>query len=119
MNRVNLIGNLTKDVELKQTQSGKSVVSFSIAVNGYGDNVDFINCVAWNKTAEFLSSYATKGAKLGVDGRISTRSYENSEGKKVNVVEVVADQVDLLTPRDTDPKFDTGPKVVDKDDLPF
>ncbi len=82
INRVVLVGRLTKDPELRRTQSGTSVVSYTIAVNrrsaqpGQPD-ADFINCVAWNKTAELMAQYLHKGSLIGVEGRIQTRNYEN------------------------------------------
>lgn len=99
MNRVVLVGRLTKDLELTKTQTDKSVVKFTLAVDKFGDGADFINCVAWNKSAEFLSQYAKKGNMVGVDGRISTRSYDDKDGRKVYVTEVVAEQVNLLESR--------------------
>lgn len=123
MNRITLVGRLTSDVESRKTQNGKDVANFSIAVDRIGEGADFINCVVWNKTAEFLSTYAKKGNRVAVDGKLSTRSYENQEGKKVYVVEVVADFVDLLEskPKESTPDFNVGSRnVVNVDeDLPF
>lgn len=101
INRVVLVGRVTKDPDLRKTQSGVSVVSFTIACNrrvkqkGQPD-ADFINCVAWNKTAEFMAQYVRKGALLGLEGRIQTRSYDDRDGKRVYVIEVVADNVQFL-----------------------
>lgn len=122
MNRVSLVGRLAYDLELKKTQGGTDFVNFTVAIKKYGDGTDFIPCVAWNKQAEFLSSYAKKGNRVSVDGRLSQRQYENQDGKKVNVVEVIADQVELLESKPKEePTFDVGKKlVVDVDnDLPF
>lgn len=102
MNKVILIGRLTKDLELKKTTSGKSFVNFSVAVDRPFNNAqgqreaDFINCIAWNKTAENMSSFVGKGSLIAVDGRIQTRNYENNEGKRVYVTEVVAEFVQFL-----------------------
>lgn len=101
MNNVNLIGRLTKDVELKATQSGKYVSSFTLAVNRIGakdgeQQADFINCTAWNKTAETLNNYTSKGTQIGIQGRIQTRSYEDKSGKKVYLTEVMVERLDLL-----------------------
>lgn len=100
INRVVLVGRLTRDPELRKTQSGTSVLSFTCAVNRryqtQEQTADFINCVAWNKTADFLSQYGRKGALVGVEGRIQTRSYDDANGKRVYVTEVVCDSVQLL-----------------------
>ena len=130
INRVNIIGNIVRDLELKKTQSSKSVLSFTIAVNNFNDETYYFDCIAWNKTAEFMSQYAQKGNKIAVDGRLQQRSYENKNGIKVNVVEIVADQVDLLTQKEQKKEsvkdlvkgtqFETGPLVdITDSDLPF
>ena len=106
INRVVLVGRLTRDVEVRKTQSGLSVASFTVAVgnrrrgqDGTTQNTaDFINCVAWRQSADFLGQYARKGAMIGVDGRIQTRNYDR-DGQKVYVTEVVADTVQLLESR--------------------
>ena len=100
INRVVLVGRITKDPMLRKTQSGTSVVSFTIACNrrvpSQGQDADFINCVAWNKTADFMAQYVKKGALLGLEGRIQTRSYDDKDGKRVYITEVVADSVQFL-----------------------
>lgn len=100
INRVVLVGRLTKDPVLRKTQSQASVVSFTLAVNRkfqtQDQTTDFINCVAWNKTADFMNQYARKGALVGTEGRIQTRNYDDANGKKVYVTEVVCDNVQLL-----------------------
>ncbi|MBQ9737539.1 MAG: single-stranded DNA-binding protein [Clostridia bacterium] len=96
MNKAILMGRLTRDPELRHTGSGTPVCSFSIAIdNGYGENrsTDFINCVAWNKTAEFVEKYFTKGRMIIVVGRIQTRTWEGQDGKKNYATEVVASEV--------------------------
>ena len=96
INKAILMGRLTRDPELRHTGSGTPVCSFSVAIdNGYGDNrsTDFINCVAWNKTAEFVDKYFTKGRMIIVIGRIQTRTWEDRDGKKNYVTEVVASEV--------------------------
>lgn len=104
INRVVLTGRLTRDLELKTTQSGLSVASFTIAVNRqFTDSqgkreADFINCVAWRKSAENLCKYTHKGSLIGIDGRLQTRSYDNN-GQKVFVTEVVVDSFSLLEPK--------------------
>lgn len=100
INRVVLVGRITKDPILRKTQSGMSVVSFTIACNrriaSQGQDADFINCVAWNKTADFMAQYVKKGNMLGLEGRIQTRNYDDRDGKRVYVTEVVADSVQFL-----------------------
>jgi single-strand DNA-binding protein len=94
INKVVLTGNLTKDPDVKYTQSGKAVAMFSIAVNdGFGDNQKtyYPNIVVWGKTAETVGNNLAKGSKVGVVGKLTTRSYDNSAGQKVYVTEVVAD----------------------------
>lgn len=102
LNRVVLVGRLTKDPDLRYTASGIAVANFTIAVNRpfsnqQGDReADFINCVVWRKPAENLANYMGKGSLIGVDGRIQTRSYDGQDGKRVYVTEVVADSVQFL-----------------------
>ncbi|MCR0319646.1 single-stranded DNA-binding protein [[Clostridium] innocuum] len=101
MNRVVLVGRLTKDPVLRKTANGASVTSFTLACTrrfkqeGQPD-ADFINTVAWNKTADSVSQYTHKGSLVGVEGRIQTRSYDDQSGKRVYVTEVVADSVQFL-----------------------
>lgn len=105
INRVVLVGRLTRDVDLRYTASGTAVASFTLAVgrnytnqNGSRDT-DFINCVIWRKPAETLANYAHKGSLIGVEGRIQTRSYENQQGQRVYVTEVSVDNFSLLETR--------------------
>ena len=110
LNRVVLVGRLTKDPELKYTASGVAVTNFTIACNRPYKNqqgeqeADFINCVAWRKPAENLANYMKKGGLIGVDGRIQTRSYDGQDGKKVYVTEVVAENIQFLESRNSQPK---------------
>ena len=108
INRVVLVGRLTRDVEVRKTASGLSVATFTVACDRRmargqdGNNqqsADFISCVAWRQAADFLGSYARKGALVGVEGRIQTRSYDNTQGQKVYVVEVICDSVQFLETR--------------------
>ena len=98
MNKACIIGRLVRDPEVRNTQNNTMVCSFSLAVNrrfkqeGQPD-ADFINIVAWNKTAEFVAKYFTKGQQVAVVGRIQTRNYDDKDGKKVYVTEVVAEEV--------------------------
>lgn len=96
MNNVSLLGRLTKDTELRYTQSNTAVCSFTLAVDRRFKSegqptADFINCQAWGKTAEFVSTYFEKGSMIGAIGRIQTRNYEDRDGKKVYVTEVVVE----------------------------
>lgn len=100
MNKVALIGRLCKDPEVRYTQiENIMVVSFSLAVNrrfakqGEERQADFINITAWNKTAEFCSKYFKKGQQVGIIGRLQTRNYDDKDGKRVYVTEVVAEEV--------------------------
>ncbi|UOO45610.1 single-stranded DNA-binding protein [Enterococcus casseliflavus] len=105
INNVVLVGRLTKDPDLRYTSNGTGVATFTLAVNRNFTNqsgereADFINCVIWRKPAETLANYARKGTLLGVTGRIQTRSYDNQQGQRVYVTEVVADNFQLLESR--------------------
>ena len=105
INNAVLVGRVTKDIELKQTQANKSVTQFVLAVNrqfknGNGEReADFINIVAWGKTAELLAQYVHKGSQIGVVGRIQTRNYENQQGQRVYITEVVAENFQMLESR--------------------
>jgi single-strand DNA-binding protein len=104
INRVILVGRLTKDPMLRKTQTGTSVTSFTVACGrrvaaGQEPQTDFINCVAWNRTADIVSQYTHKGSLVGVEGRIQSRSYDDAQGKRVYVTEVVCDSVQFLESR--------------------
>ena len=140
INRVTLTGHLTKDPELKVTQSGLSVVQFVIGVQRQfarkdGEReADFISCVAWRKTAENIAKYFKKGQLIGIDGKVQTRSYDDKNGQRVYVTEVVVDNFAFLSsqkgqgnqnpsqrPNATaqDPFAGTGSVDITDDDLPF
>lgn len=104
INNVVLVGRLTKDVEIRKTQSGLSVASFTVACdrrlsqeqrNNNEQSADFISCVAWRGSADFLGQYSHKGDTVGVEGRIQTRSYDR-DGQKVYVTEIIANNVSIL-----------------------
>ncbi len=107
INRVVLVGRLTREINLRKTGTGTSVASFTVACNrrfsgqNQDQGADFINCVAWRQTADFLAQYAAKGSLVGVEGRIQSRSYDDASGKRVYVTEVVADSVQLLESKAT------------------
>lgn len=138
INRVVLIGRLTKDVELRYTQSGVAVGTFSLAVNRQFTNAsgeretDFINGVIWRKAAENFANFTHKGSLVAIEGRLQTRNYEDGNGKRVYVTEVVADNFSLLEKKSDsqqsapksqtpDPFANQGNKPIDIDpnDLPF
>ena len=138
------MGRITKDPELRKTQSGLSTVSFTIACNrrvakDQPQQADFINCVAWRQTADYMASYVKKGTLLGVEGRIQTRNYQDRDGKKIYVTEIICDNVQTLVraaesstgtnyaPQQTDtyqaptsePYSDYEQLDIQEDDLPF
>ncbi|WEV42983.1 single-stranded DNA-binding protein [Lactobacillus sp. ESL0684] len=114
INRTVLVGRLTRDPELRTTQRGLSVLSFTLAVERTFKNkdgsrdADFIQCVAWKKTAEIINQYCHKGSMIGVDGRIQTRNYDDKNGQRVYVTEIVADQIALLDPKDSNQRQQGG-----------
>lgn len=143
MNKVLLIGRLTKDIELKKTQSGMSYARFTLAVNRrfksnndqQGQDADFISCVAWDKRAETMYQYLNKGSQVGIEGRIQTGSYER-DGQRVYTTDVVVESFDFLEPKGAtrpsvsqeveptyygnDSSFDDEPILdIASDDLPF
>ena len=105
INSVTLVGRMTRDPELRRTPQGDAVTSFTLAVNrNYTSRdgqqqADFINCVVWRKPAENVERYCSKGSLVGVEGRIQTRSYDNQQGQKVYVVEVICNSVQFLDTR--------------------
>ena len=135
MNKVFLIGRLTRDPELRYTGSNTAVATFSIAVNRNFANAqgereaDFINIVVWRKQAENVKNYLSQGSQVAIDGRIQTRSYDDQNGQKRYVTEVVADNVEFLGSKGSSTKnseptpYDFGdapePKGTDVDSNPF
>lgn len=136
INKVVLIGRLTKDPELRTTQSGTSVCSFNLAVNrkiqqqGQPD-ADFISCVAWGKSADNMTTYLHKGSLIGVEGRIQTRSYDNQYGNRVYITEVMTENIQFLEPKNAGKQnagyqpnntvgYDPNETLdINADDLPF
>lgn len=114
LNRVVLVGRLTRDPDLRYTPSGVAVANFTVAANRPFRNqqgeqeADFINCVTWRRQAENLANYMRKGSLIGVDGRIQTRSYEGQDGKMVYVTEVVADNIQFLESRGSQQRNESG-----------
>ncbi|HEL1961490.1 TPA: single-stranded DNA-binding protein [Streptococcus suis] len=136
INNVVLVGRLTRDVELRYTPSNQAVATFTLAVNRNFKNqngereADFINVVIWRQQAENLANWAKKGALIGVTGRIQTRSYDNQQGQRVYVTEVVAESFQLLEKRDNTANYSSieeqmppnfsGPTMdINDDGLPF
>ena len=145
INNVVLVGRLTKDVELRYTPANQAVATFTLAVNRTFKNAngereaDFINVVIWRQAAENLANWAKKGALLGITGRIQTRNYENAQGQRVYVTEVVAENFQMLESRNQqqgqqqaqlqqatqqqakqpDPFSGGAPTSLNDDDLPF
>jgi len=114
MNKIMLIGRLAKDPELRYTQSGAAVANFTLAVNRrYNPNgqqeADFINCVAWNKAAEFVAEYFHKGKQMALEGRLQVRSYDGNDGNKRWVSEVVVEQMEFVgSKNDSSSKGNSG-----------
>lgn len=147
MNRFNGIGRLTADPEMRTTTTGVPVVAFTLAINRPFKNkqtgeydADFLRIVAYNRTAEILHQYTRKGSQIGVEGWVQTRSYDDKNGKRQYVTEIIAERIDLLDPKQqsdnysqpgyqappkthtqvNDPYFDGNVNVdITKDDLPF
>ncbi|MBT2819802.1 single-stranded DNA-binding protein [Staphylococcus pseudintermedius] len=142
LNRVVLVGRLTKDPESRTTPSGVSVATFTLAVNRNYKNkngeqqADFINCIVFRKQAENVNNYLSKGNLAGVDGRLQSRSYENQEGRRIFVTEVICDSVQFLESKNNNqsnnqqqrgqaPAQDNpftnanNPIDIDDEDLPF
>ena len=101
MNQINITGRLAASPELKSTQNGKSVCSFRLAVSRpkVKDKTDWIPCVAWNQSAEYLSKYAAKGNRIGVSGVLTSREYKDKDGNKRSVLEVLCEAVEILESR--------------------
>ncbi|NVO88922.1 single-stranded DNA-binding protein [Lactobacillus rhamnosus] len=141
LNSVSLTGRLTKDIEIRYTQSGTPVASFTLAVNRMFKNkntgqreADFVNCVIWQKSAENLQNFASKGSLIGIQGRLQTRTYDNQQGQRVYVTEVVVENFALLESRKDnqqqppqyaptapipDMPVNNGAPDISDDDLPF
>ena len=122
INRVVLVGRMTRDPELRRTPQGDAVTSFTLAVHrNYTSRdgqqqADFINCVVWRKPAENVERYCSKGSLVGVEGRIQTRSYDNSQGQKVYVVEVICDSVQFLETRAARERAQSQPQMQQNND---
>lgn len=122
MNRVDLIGRLTRDNKLEYTTSGKAFLKNAIAVDRRGEGTDFINLIAWEKTAEFMDKHFKKGSRLGISGRIQSSSYTDKEGNKRTSIDVVVEAVDFCESKNetnnSDNEFLSVPDGL-VDELPF
>ncbi|MGF0095025.1 single-stranded DNA-binding protein [Peptoniphilus sp. SGI.035] len=133
MNQANLIGRLTKDIDLRYTTSQMAIGRFTLAINrkltkekrqeaeaNNQPTADFINCIAFGKTAETLSNYVGKGNQLGIEGHIQTGSYENKEGQRIYTTDVIVDGFTFIDSRqDTQSSTDSDFIPVNNDDIPF
>ena len=122
MNKIFEIGRLTRDPEIRYTQSGKAVCTFSIAVDdGYGENKKayFFPVVVWNKAAEACGNSLHKGSKVAVTGKLTSRQYDNSEGKKVTVFEIVADAFDGVEFLDKKQGGSQSNEIDETEQIPF
>ncbi|WP_026394477.1 single-stranded DNA-binding protein [Acetobacterium malicum] len=142
MNKVNLVGRLTRDPEVKNTTTGKAVATFTLAVDRRFKNkdgqkeADFIPIVVWGKQAEFVGQYLSKGSQIGVSGRLQVRSYDGQDGQRRYVTEVVADEVYFISTKrkennGSNPNGSSGMEngvmgldedfhlMADEDDIPF
>lgn len=132
MNKVQIVGRLTRDIELKKTANDVSVCSFTVAVNRRFKNLqgeyeaDFINCVAWRQGAELLAKHFKKGSMVGLVGSIQTRNYDNKDGQKVYVTEVSVEEVHFVESKKSesgsamqDINMSGFDAVPDDGDLPF
>lgn len=121
MNVFCFAGNITKDIDLKKTQSGKSVASFSIAINEGKDKTTFLNCVAWDKTGELLAEYCTKGDRLSGSGKIDVRKYDDKDGVTKYATEVIVNQFDFPPKKSSDGQAKPARQVNDdlENSIPF
>ena len=124
MNRVELVGRLSRDPELRHTSSGMAVCQINVAISrratqGKDPEADFINVVVWDKQAENVARYLTKGRQVAVEGRIQTRSYDNNEGKKTYVTEVIANNVEFLGSGSDSPRQQSIPDENPFDGMPM
>lgn len=130
INRVVLVGRLTRDPELRRTQNGTAVASFTLAIDNRIKNengnktTSFIPCVVWNQQAENCVRFVHTGSLVGIEGRLNQRTYQNKEGNNVQVIEVMCDSVQYLDPKKQEESSQEAPKQtaknnVDDDSLPF
>lgn len=119
MNGVHLMGRMTRDVELKYTTSDKAVASFTVAAQRDRERADFIPCVAWEKTAQFIEQYFRKGDMIAVEGRLQTRTWDDSAGKKRTALEVVVSRAHFTGGAKTQNPPNKFTEIDDDGELPF
>ena len=123
MNKVHIIGRVTKDLELKYTENQKAVVRFQVAVNRSKDETAWVNCEAWDKCAENINKYFSKGSQIGISGHLKTSSYDDLDGKRVYTWAVVVDEFDFVGKKEDSSVANSTPfegqAPVTDDDLPF
>lgn len=123
MNKVMLLARMCKDIELKYTQNQKAFTKFTVACNRRGKDAgtDFITCQAWDKTAEFIQKYCTKGMQVAIVGRIQTGSYDDKDGKKVYTTDVVVEEITPIwdKKKEGNEPFENELNQVTDEDLPF
>lgn len=132
MNRIELIGRLTKKPELRRTKNDKFVATFTLAVSKDKETTNFINCVVWGIQAENLEKYQDKGSLIGIVGELNVRQYEDNNGNKKTIYEVLCNEIEFLSFKEEKPKeeslsklnfstkFDTGEQIkIEDSDLPF
>ena len=119
MNNVTLVGRLTKDPEVKTTTTGKDTCSFSIAVDRptKEKTADFISCVAWEKNAELIGKYLSKGSRIGIIGAIQSRSWEGTDGKRIYVTEVLVNRIEFIDTKKDKAAKKTGEDIEMDDDV--
>lgn len=125
MNNITLTGRMVKDPELKYTTNNTAVLTFTLAVSRNKEETDWIPCVAWKTTAELIAKHIKKGDKLGINGRIQSRNWETQNGEKRTAIEIIANEVEFLTPkREEKPEPKPAPEPgyydgLDDDNAPF
>ena len=129
INKVILTGRLTKDAELRATATGTDVTSFTLAVDGFQNNTNFINCVAWNQQAKFITTYCKKGSLVALEGRLQTRNFDRRDGSKATATEVIVERVENYSPKENTQVESANQNTVeavindnpfaDDNDLPF
>lgn len=122
MNKVCILGRMCKDVELKYTQNQKAFTKFSVACNRRGKDAgtDFISCMAWDKTAEFMQKYCTKGMQVAITGRIQTGDYDDKDGKKVYTTDVIVEEITpIWNKKEENAPFENELNEITDSDLSF
>ena len=121
INKVILTGRLTKDADLRATATGADITSFTVAVDGFQNNTSFINCVAWNQQAKFITTYCKKGSLVAIEGRLQTRNFDRRDGSKATATEVIVERVENYSPKENTQAESANQSTVDTviNDNPF